>query len=205
MKVNGIILAAGLSSRMQAFKPLLQLKKKTIIEHSVDSLLRAGVNQVVVVLGHRGDEIEKTLLRHPLASQLTFVYNHDYQVTDMLVSVKTGIAALTVCDAFYLLPGDMPAIQNSTFQKVKAGMIASSARVAFPTVDGRRKHPPLIAWECVPSILAFDKEGGLRELWKQYEQQIAVVPVEDEGCKLDADTVADYERLTEYMEKLVIP
>ena len=200
LETNGVILAAGLSSRMNAFKPLLKLKGKTIIEHSVDSMLHAGVKQVVVVVGYRADEVEVLLREKYDSSQLVSIHNSQYAATDMLTSVKIGISALTPCPAFYLLPGDMPAIQTSTFLAVKEAMCRTHALVAFPTMDGHRKHPPLISWKCIDDILSFDKEGGLRKLWEDLKNKIVTVPVKDVGCLLDADTKADYSRLVDYME-----
>lgn len=201
MKVNGIILAAGLSSRMKAFKPLLKLKEKTMIEHSIDSMFHAGVSQVIVVLGYRAEEVEALLSDKYDLSRLIFIQNRSYSETDMLTSIKIGISVLNTCDAFYLLPGDMPAIHTNTFTAVKEAMCRTDAIVTFPTVNGYRKHPPLISWRCIEFILNFDGEGGLRELWKQLENQIVTVPVEDFGCMLDADTRSDYSRLLQYMDR----
>ena len=200
METNGIILAAGLSSRMEAFKPLLKLKEKTMIELSVDSMFNADVNQVILVLGHRAEEIQALLRGKYDASRLLFIHNQEYAETGMLTSVKIGISALNICDAFYLLPGDMPAIHPKTFIKVKDAMCRTHALVAFPTIDGYRKHPPLISWQCIDYILKFEGEGGLREVWKQFESRITTVPVDDYGCTIDADTKADYNRLLEYVE-----
>ena len=195
-----MILAAGLSSRMGAFKPLLKLKAKTMLEHSVDSMLQAGVGQVIVVLGHRADELEGLLRAHYDPALLTFIRNWHYAESDMLTSVKIGISALPICEAFYLLPGDMPAIHRSTFLALQEAMAKTKAMVAFPTIGGQRKHPPLISWKCIKHILGFECEGGLREVWKQFENDVITVPVEDCGCVLDADTQADYNRLIDYME-----
>lgn len=195
-----MILAAGLSSRMEAFKPLLKLKTKTMIEHSIDSMLHAGVSQVVVVLGHRADELECLLKVRYDPTRLTFIRNRHYAERDMLASVKIGISALPICEAFYLLPGDMPAIHRSTFLVLQEAMAKTKAMVAFPTIGGQRKHPPLISWKCIKHILGFECEGGLREVWKQFENDVITVPVEDCGCVLDADTQADYNRLIDYME-----
>lgn len=200
LETNGIILAAGLSSRMNAFKPLLKLQGKTMIEHSIESMFHGGVKQVVVVVGYRADEIEVLLGGKYDGSRLIVIHNPRYAETDMLVSVKIGISALTPCSAFYLLPGDMPAIKTSTFFAVKEAMSRTNALVAFPTMDGYRKHPPLISWQCISDILTFEGEGGLRELWKQLEKNIITVPVDDIGCLLDADTKVDYGRLVDYME-----
>lgn len=204
METNGILLAAGLSSRMKAFKPLLKIKGKMMIEHSVDSMFRAGVNQVIMVMGYRGEEVESLLCKTYDPSRLVFTYNEKYAETDMLTSVKLGILALRPCEAVYLLPGDMPAIHTRTFLAVKEGMLRKHALVAFPTIDGYRKHPPLISCKCIKHILAFTGEGGLREVWHQLESQIVTVPVEDMGCMLDADTQEDYNRLSDYMESLIL-
>lgn len=200
MKINGIVLAAGLSTRMEAFKPLLKLGEKTMIEHSIDSMFHGGVNQVVVVLGHRAKEIEVLLRNKYDDSRLVFMRNEKYADTDMLTSIKMGIYELNTCDAFYLLPGDMPAIKPKTFLAVKEAMCKTHAMVSFPTIDGYRKHPPLISSKCIDYILKFGGEGGLREVWKHFGNQIETVPVEDYGCIIDADTKADYNKLTHYMD-----
>lgn len=202
MVINGIITAAGLSSRMQAFKPLLKLKEKTIIEYSVESLLNAGVSRVVVVLGYRGGEVEALLHDKYDPSRVLCIHNPRYAETDMLTSVKIGIEALNPCDAFYLLPGDMPAVHTDTFTALKEVMSRTQATVAFPTIDGHREHPPLISWSCKDTIIEFGGEGGLREVWKQLEDRTAAAPVEDMGCLMDADTKEDYDNLVSYIEKV---
>ena len=202
MKVNGIVLAAGLSSRMKLFKPFLKLKEKTIIENSIDSMFNAGVNKVVVVLGYRAKEVEEFLYDKYDSSKLVCIYNDEYAETDMLTSIKIGISALDKCDAFYILPGDMPAINTQTFLIVKKAMCKINAMVSIPTINGYRKHPPLISWNFKDNILNFNKCGGLRELWKLFEEQIVTVPVEDLGCIIDADTKEDYNKLIYYTESL---
>ena len=59
--ICGLILVAGLSSRMGDFKPLLPLCGKTLIENTVDSMLRGGAEKIVVVTGYRGNEVEEIL------------------------------------------------------------------------------------------------------------------------------------------------
>lgn len=198
-----MILAAGLSSRMKAFKPLMKLKDKTMIEHSIDCMLRAGVNQTVVVLGYRANEVEELLCRNYDSDRVISVHNRSYTETDMLNSVKIGISALRNCDAFFLLPGDMPAISTSTLLAVKDAMSRTDAMVVFPEVNEHRKHPPLISLSFKDRILNYDGDGGLRELWKQLEDRIITVPVDDPGCLMDADTMEDYEKLKHYMEEKI--
>jgi CTP:molybdopterin cytidylyltransferase MocA len=59
--VTAILLAAGRSRRMGAFKPLLPFGTRTVIENSVANLRAGEVTDVIVVVGHRGDEIREKL------------------------------------------------------------------------------------------------------------------------------------------------
>jgi len=200
VKINGLILTAGLSSRMGDFKPLMPLEGKTMIEHSIDSMLDAGVAGVTVVLGYRAGEVAALIESRYSAAQVRLAYNTNYDKTDMLASVKIGIRALPACDAFFLLPGDMPAVDRKTFCALSAVMLQTNALVVFPTIDGHRKHPPLISGAFIESILAFEGEGGLQAIWRQYDKDMVSVPVEDTGCRIDADTMEDYSRLVQYMQ-----
>lgn len=201
MNISGIVLAAGLSSRMKVFKPFLKLKEKTIIENSIDSMFKSGVEKVIVVLGYRGKEIQEFLQYKYDPLKIVFIYNDKYAETDMLTSIKIGISALDECDAFYILPGDMPVINTKTFLKVKEAMVKTNAVIAFPTINGYRKHPPLISKDLIDYIINFNSDGGLRELWKLFEDKIVNVIVDDLGCMMDADTKEDYDKLIDYIKE----
>lgn len=189
--VNGLILAAGLSRRMGEFKPLLRFGGKTLIECTVESMFRAGVNQVVVVLGYRGEEIEAILKRH-YGERVIFVYNKDYATTDMLYSAQCGLAKMPICHSYFLLPGDMPMVKKNTFKVLLEAIPLDQPTILFPTLGGYPKHPPLINSCFTQAILEFKEEGGLRQLWHQLEAHTLRIPVEDEGVAIDFDTQQVY-------------
>ena len=197
--ICGLILAAGLSTRMQAFKPLMPFRGKTLIENTIDSVFSGGAEKIVVVTGHRADELEP-LLRETYGDRVVIARNPDFATTDMLHSIRIGCRALPRCDAFFLLPGDMPVVRESTFRRIRERRDASVS-VIFPTLDGFRKHPPLVDYRLVPEIESFDGEGGLRQLWKQHEALIRTVPVDDTGVWVDLDTLEDYKNCKEQYEK----
>ena len=193
-RIGGLILAAGLSSRMGDFKPLMPLRGKTLIENTIDSLLLCGVNSVTVVVGYRGREVERILRSRYFGGTVTVAYNRDYAFTDMLTSVKIGLAAMPAYDAFFLLPGDMPMVRKETFLAVARAMPPSGGSIVFPTLEGYRKHPPLIDRRFIPEILHYEGQEGLRGLWRPHEDAIVTVPVDDTGCWTDIDTFAQYTR-----------
>lgn len=196
--ISALILAAGMSTRMEDFKPLLPLKGKTMIETTIGNVFAGGVEKAVVVTGYRGAEIEELLSGH-FGKRLCFVRNEEYQSRDMLYSIKTGVRVLRDCDGFFLVPGDMPVIDPRTFQLLQSRW-NEEKMVIFPTLDGYRKHPPLINARFIPSILNHNGEGGLRSLWSMHEDRILEVPVDDPGVWVDLDTQQDYRRYREVYE-----
>lgn len=103
-RIGGLIPAAGLSSRMGDFRPLMPLRGKTLIENTIDSLLLCGAAPNVVVLGRRGRDLEAILKSRYIGDGVITVFNPDYAATDMLTSVKLWLDALPECRAFFLLP-----------------------------------------------------------------------------------------------------
>lgn len=188
----GLILAAGLSSRMGDFKPLMPFRGRTLIESTIDSMLAAGIKQIVVVLGYRGDDIE-SVLNLNYGNEIICTRNPDYETTDMLASIKYGLRAIPLCKSFFLLPGDMPVVKKGTFLKMLKACPARRPSILFPTLGGYRKHPPLIDYTFRDLILNFEGQGGLRQIWKQQEDFILHVPVDDDGVWIDLDTREDYE------------
>lgn len=193
-RIGGLILAAGLSSRMGDFKPLMPLRDKTLIENSIDSMLLCGISPIVVVLGYRAQEVETILNSRYFSGTLTLAYNHEFATTDMLTSIKVGLDAMPPCDAFFLLPGDMPVIAKETYLALARFQSDTAPHIVFPTLEGYRKHPPLIDSRFIPEILQYDGPEGLRGFWKLHTDGIDTVPVDDLGCWTDLDTFAQYSR-----------
>lgn len=199
LQIAGIVPAAGLSKRMGDFKPLLPFATSTMIQTSIELLQKAGVQQIIVVLGYRGNEIEAQVSGMKYTE---VIYNPNYRAGDMLESIQLGLSQIRDCDAAYVLPGDMPAIAAETFQSVRQCMETTGAFVVFPTLEGRKKHPPLIAHHCFESICHFSGEGGLHMALQQFHNQTVCVAVDDFGCSMDADTPADYYQLLRHQKSV---
>lgn len=200
--INGLVPAAGMSSRMGVFKPMMPLRGKTIIENALDSMLSAGVEQIVVVLGYRGQELETLLRSRYPGARLLFTYNRRYAETDMLDSIKEGLSTMPTCSAFFLLPADMPVVDKQTYRAVYRALPQEGESIVFPTFNGYRKHPPLICSRFIPDILTFDSTDGLRGFWRLNEKHVVTVSVDDIGCCTDLDTRQQYERCVNAFQKL---
>ncbi|MDR3374182.1 MAG: NTP transferase domain-containing protein [Ancalomicrobiaceae bacterium] len=200
-QVAAIVLAAGLSSRMQAFKPLLPFGERTVIEHVVATLQAGGVEEIRVVTGHRAAELAPVISRLGVAA----VHNPDFE-RGMYTSVRAGIASLPAdASGALLLPVDIPLVRSATIAALIDAAIDTGATIVHPTFAGTRGHPPILARRLFRDIVAGDGEGGLKRLIAGHYQDAVDLPVIDRGILLDMDTQADYARLAHALAHRGVP
>jgi CTP:molybdopterin cytidylyltransferase MocA len=191
-EIAAILLAAGRSRRMGAFKPLLPFGNSTVIECCIDSLLTAGIESIVVVIGHRGEEI-LGLLRN---RNLTFAVNPDPD-SEMSSSIACGVE-LTSKDSKALLitPGDHPAVPPEVVTLLLKEW-KNGARLVQPEHGGRGGHPVLVDLAYRAELLALDSNEGLRALFTSHREEVRRVPVNSPYVARDMDTWEDYRQLHE--------
>lgn len=189
MTTAAIILAAGLSSRMGAFKPLLPLGESTALEHCVTLFSANDVSPIIVVTGKRADQVADAALR----AGATPVRNAAFE-RGMFSSVLTGVRALPgTTSEFFMLPVDIPLVRPETIARLREEFRKTGPALLYPRYQGKRGHPPLIATRLAADILAHDGSGGLRTVLERHEADSRDLDVADFGTAQDMDTRKDYE------------
>jgi CTP:molybdopterin cytidylyltransferase MocA len=91
--------------------------RKTVIENSIDSMLISALSGCVVVTGVQAEELEAVICSRYLGETVLCtrigILHRRYARFD-----KNRIEAMPECDAFFLLPGDMPIISKETYLAV---------------------------------------------------------------------------------------
>lgn len=191
MDYAAVIAAAGLSSRMGEFKPLLPLGGESMIKSVIRKLREAGAEEIVVVAGYQAE-----LLRQHLAhSGVQICLNPDYADTQMFDSISLGLKALSrPYERVFLTPGDVPLVRTETILRLKQ-MAADMVR---PVYNGAPGHPVLLSAACVPDILAHGVKVGLKKAMDALAAagwSLQELAVNDEAVTMDADTPEDFQRL----------
>jgi CTP:molybdopterin cytidylyltransferase MocA len=190
--VAAILLAAGRSRRMGAFKPLLPFGGRTVIESCLENLRAAGVENVVVVLGHRADEVRERLAGWPVE----FAFNREPD-SEMGVSLARGVERLPAgARAVLVALVDQPAVPPPAIRAVVAAW-ERGARLAVPMHEGRGGHPALVSLDFRDKLLNLDAARGLRGLFDAHRAEVCPVPVESPNIWRDLDTWDDYRALHE--------
>lgn len=190
--IGAIVLAAGLSSRMGTFKPLLPLGTETLIESTVQRLMEGGVERVVVVTGSRAEEVQRSLK----GFRVQFAHNPSFEHTQMLDSAKIGLHLLGLCEETFVLPADVPMFSPILLKMLSQERLQQAADAAFPSLNGKNGHPLLLGADGVKAVLTYDGSGGIKGALNRL--RTASCETDDLGCLLDADTREDYERLLLY-------
>lgn len=197
MKLAAIIPAAGLSSRMGKFKPLLPLGGGTVLSRCVDLFRANGVERIFVVTGNRAKEVGVVAERAGAVA----VHNADFE-QGMFSSVLAGVLSLPDdVTGFFLLPVDIPLVRRETVGRLIEAFEQTKPPLLYPRFRGERGHPPLISRELVPDILNHDGSGGLRTVLELHDANALDLDVADGGTVRDLDHPADYERALSLVDK----
>lgn len=191
--IAGIILAAGKSTRMGRTKALLPLEGQTFLSRIVATFEAAGVEEIVVVVGHDADAVRAAHER----LRVRFVENAAYE-RGQLSSLVAGIDMVDrpgVRAALVTLV-DVPLVAPSTVAAVIDRYRGSRAPLVRPVSRRRHGHPVLFDRSLFDEIRHADPASGAKPVVRAHASEAGDVDVEDEGAFADADTPAEYDRLT---------
>lgn len=187
MKVEGIILAAGLSSRAGTNKLVLEINNKTVIERCIYGMYDI-CSKITVVVGHKIGDIKNILNKYP---KIEIVYNSDY-LNGMFSSVKKGLTNVKE-DNFFLIPGDYPVVNKKTYDE----MLKLDKNIVIPIYNGIRGHPLLMKSILINEILEDASCKSLRDFINK--KGFTSVNVKDPGILMDIDTMEDYNKILTYV------
>ncbi|WP_034917754.1 CTP--molybdopterin cytidylyltransferase [Erwinia sp. 9145] len=180
-----IMLAAGLSQRMGTWKMLLPWGTGTVLDSALGGAL-SFCDRVILVTGHRADELHQRYRQHP---QIALCFNASYRA-GMFSSVQRGVAALCSEEPFFIVPGDMPAVDPNVYAALWR---PNAIRCQRPVCDSGKGHPVLLPPALAPTILAAPPESNLRQLMLHHGCQD--VQVTSKSIHWDLDTPEQYQQL----------
>ena len=183
-------MAAGKSSRMGDFKPMLQMGTISIVKRIIANFQQAEVFPIVLVTGYRAKELEK----HVSKLGVICIRNEKYDSTEMFDSVKLGLDYIRdKCGKTFFSPVDVPLFTAETLRK----MMQSDAAVVKPVYGEKAGHPVLLSSSIIPQILADGGEGGMGKALGRFFSVTERMDVNDQGITKDADMPEDYRELVE--------
>ncbi len=186
-KVGCLVLAAGMSTRMQQQKLMMPYGSQSFIETIVAKAKASQAHKVLVVLGSHKNEVMTKVA--PLQPEL--VYNKHYP-DGMLSSVQCGVNALTHCEAVVILLGDQPMVATATIDALISAWHNTDKGLVVPTFKGKRGHPVLIDLKYESTIQQLNGGIGLKELFRKHHADLLEIEINSDDILKDIDTPDDY-------------
>jgi molybdenum cofactor cytidylyltransferase len=194
--ISAILLAAGESRRMGRPKQLLTWRGRTLLQHSLESLIDSDADEIVLVLGHEADLIRKSLPALPIK----IVINPDY-IQGMASSLRRGLLAMDPgSEAFLVLLADQPGIGPEIINTLIRGFRKADPKhsIVLPVYRGSRGHPVLIGVRYLQEALQLQGDVGARRILSNHPEDILEIEVDQDAVLKDIDTPEEYQACTKH-------
>ena len=188
--IGAVLLAAGSGSRMgHRPKSLLELDGVPLICRQLIALSGAGVDEVVVVLGHYADRIEEAVKEFPV----TLLRNSNPDA-GQVSSLRLGLQALSSkLDAVLIALADQPLINSQDISDLISAYKKrpQDTLVVQPSVEGLPGNPVIFSNEVRQQILLGDATVGCRQWQSANPSQVHPWVSSNNNYRTDVDTLED--------------
>jgi molybdenum cofactor cytidylyltransferase len=188
--VAGVLLAAGISSRMGSNKMLFELNGESVLRGAARRALAAGLSPLIVVLGHDAEKAARELDGLPCRT----VVNPNYE-QGINSSLKAGVSALPagVGSAVVML-ADMPFVTPEMISSMIDRYRATEAPLVISDYEGVNAPPMLYDRSLFAELLAMTGEGCGRQVVKRHREEAEVLAW-PAAALADLDVPEDYARM----------
>jgi molybdenum cofactor cytidylyltransferase len=189
MAISGILLAAGAASRMGRNKLLLELEGETLLHRAARRAIEAGLDPVLVVLGHEAGQAGRAL--DGLACRPLVNPSH---AQGMSTSLSAGVLAVPVeAEAAVVVLADMPFVEAAMIRTLVERWCVTGAPLVASRYGAVVAPPTLYARSLFPLLVGGTGEGRGREVVRAQAERVSFVDFPTEALA-DLDVADDLER-----------
>ena len=189
-RAAAVILAAGESRRFGESKLSATLRGRPLVQHAIDAANASSCAEVIVVVGHRADE----LLATARLGRARVVRNARY-AAGQSTSLRAGVAAAGDADAVVALLADQPGVSAALIDALIERQRASASAAVVCSWRGHRSPPTLLHRSLWQAIEHLSGDVGAREVLAGREDVAILEVTADLGHLDDVDEREDLARL----------
>jgi len=178
--LEGLVLAAGLSTRSGSYKMELMFGEFSLLQQCIKSIY-VECSRIIVVCGYNSGKVQELVQDF---KKVKLVRNDNYE-KGMFSSLKTGLMHVS-SDKLLITPGDYPLFRQSTVHE----LALTRGSIVIPVYKSKKGHPIIISKTLYPEILMSPDSYNLRDILKNHT--LVPVQTDDVGVVSDVDTMDDY-------------
>tara|TARA_B100000700_G_scaffold28863_1_gene27747 strand:- start:437 stop:1009 length:573 start_codon:yes stop_codon:yes gene_type:complete len=189
--ISAILLAAGQSKRMVGENKLTkELLGTPLIKHSVKNILSSVIDELIVVVGHQKEIIEKLIDKN---KKIKIVFNKDFE-SGIASSIKTGINHISKdTESFIICLGDMPKVNSDIYNLLIK--CRHQKEIIVPTYKNQQGNPVLFSKSMMEKIMEIKGDSGAKKILELNKNKIFNLDINDQGIVKGFNTQKDFNSL----------
>lgn len=190
-ELGAFILSAGISQRFPTNKCLAMIKKKPLLQWSIDLVKSLPVAFRALIVNPKWESIKNNFD----TNGFEIVVNKDYlEGISSSLRICVQQAAHRSLSAVLIFHGDMPFISRASAMTVLNEFSKSEKPLFSAFYNGEKGFPTLIDKTLFPEVMKLTQDCGLRKIFLKDTSILGKVEVDDPGVVFDVDTIADLKR-----------
>jgi molybdenum cofactor cytidylyltransferase len=186
--IIAIILASGYSRRMGKDKLLLKYSGKSMIEHTIETILECGFSEVILVA--REEEIIEIGNRNGIK-----VIKNENAVKGISESIKLGVMYANDTEGYMFFMGDQPFLDRDTIKEITAEFREDSGYIIIPRCEGKRGSPVIFPGSFREDFLELEGDVGGKVIINKNLDKVKFLEIQDSTKLFDIDTSENYENI----------
>jgi molybdenum cofactor cytidylyltransferase len=190
MKISGVLLAAGCSSRMGSTnKLLLGYKNHTILEEVLIKLLESKLEKLYIITGFEHEQVEK-LIEPYMTTKIKILFNSNYR-KGRATSIHRAVSHIQdKSEALLFMVADKPMIQSSLIDKAIDMFISQQPDILYVKTPSGRGHPIIFSQKLFSELLELEGDTIGDNLIEKHSDNTIIL--EDNTIQQDINTIEDY-------------
>ncbi|QQK07964.1 nucleotidyltransferase family protein [Miniphocaeibacter halophilus] len=196
MAVSCIVMASGMSKRMNENKLLLTLNKKMIFEYILDTISRIDFDEVIVVTRF------KEIIDYSKKYKYKVVINKNFE-EGQASSIRLGVNSAKKNNDYMFFVADQPFIREKTINYILEKNKENKGKIIVPYYNGLKGNPVVFGNIFRKDLLNLSGDKGGSIVIKQNKDRVKniFIKTEDSFENFDIDNKKDYEVLKRKYEK----
>ena len=192
--ISAILLAAGQSKRMQGQNKLLKkYKKKYLINHILNTLVKSKVNNIFLVLGFQNLKVRKIIIK---SEKIKCIYNKKYK-SGLSSSIQTGLKKISKKNiGFLIVHADMPLVSKKIINVLCSAVKNKNKEIFVPVYKKKLGNPLAFKYSMIKSLQKIKGGKGAKKIIKTNKSKIKLIKVNSKSILIDFDQLQDFPSAT---------
>lgn len=194
MNVSAIVMASGMSKRMNRDKLLMKIRDRQIFEYILETISRCKFHDKIVVAK------DEEILQKSKFFGFTAVKNQEFEKGQSR-SIVLGIEKSKKSDGYMFFVADQPFVSVETVSFMLESFEKTPHCIIVPRCKDKTRNPVIFPYELKEELLTLCGDNGGKDVIIKNKDKIVVVDIDREEEFMDIDTMEDYENVSKKVEK----